>query len=105
MINRSDYLLAALGYPIPAIALFVLLNEEKKDLPFLKYHAVQAIAFAVIWVLIFSIVSVLTLGFGAVICGPLILLATLWPAIDAYKGNYTEIPFITDMIKREGWVD
>jgi uncharacterized protein len=102
-ITSDDKLWSALGYPIVIIAIIVLLMETKRVRPFIKFHAVQAIAFnIIIWVLI-TIASLLTLGFGA-ICAPLIWLVTLWPAIDSYRGNYTEIPVISNFIKKQGWV-
>lgn len=102
-ITSDDKLWAALGYPIPLVAIIVLLMEEKKERPFIKFHAIQAIAFnIVLWVLIF-IFSAITLGIGA-ICAPLLWLVTLWPAYDSYQGKYTEIPVITNFIKNQGWV-
>jgi len=102
-ITSDDKLWAALGYPIPLIPIIVLLMEDKKDRPFIKYHAVQSLAFNVaLWVLIF-IFSAITLGFGA-ICAPVIWLVTLWPAYDSYQGNYTELPVVTNFIKNQGWV-
>jgi len=102
-ITSDDKLWSALGYPIPLIAIIVLFMEEKKNRPFIKYHAIQSIAFNVIlWILIF-ILSAVTLGIGA-ICSPLLWLVTLWPAFDSYKGNYTEIPVVTNFIKNQGWV-
>jgi uncharacterized membrane protein len=101
-ITSDDKLWSALGYPIPIIALIALLMEEKKERPFIKFHAVQALVFnVVIWILIF-VVSVITLGFGA-ICAPLLWLVTLWPAYDSYRSNYTEIPVISNFIKNQGW--
>lgn len=103
-ITNDDKLWAALGYPIPLIAIIVLLMEDKKDRPFIKFHAIQSIAFnVVLWVLIL-IISTVTLGIGAV-CAPLLWLATLWPAFDSYNGKYTEIPVITDFIKKQGWTE
>jgi uncharacterized membrane protein len=102
-VTSDDKLWAALGYPIPIIAIVMLLMEEKKKRPFIKYHAVQSLIFnVVIWVLIF-IVSTVTLGFGA-ICAPLLWLVTLWPAFDSFKGNYTEIPVVSNFLKNQGWV-
>ena len=106
-VTEDDRLWAALSWiPVsplyPLVALLMLLMEEKKTRPFIKFHAVQAIAFnVVLWVLIF-LVSFLTLGFGA-LCVPLLWLVTLWPAIDSYRGNYTQIPVITNFIKNQGW--
>ncbi len=101
-ITNDDKLWAALGYPIPIVAILALLMEEKKDRPFVKFHAVQSIVFNVaIWVIII-ILSAVTLGIGAV-CAPIVWLVTLWPAFDSYNGNHTEIPLITDFIKNQGW--
>jgi len=103
-ITSDDKLWAALGYPIPLISIIALLMEEKKDRPFIKFHAIQSIVFNVaIWVVIL-VLSVVTLGIGAV-CAPLFWLVTLWPAFDSYSGKYTEIPGITNFIKGQGWVD
>jgi uncharacterized membrane protein len=102
-ITSDDKLWSALGYPIPLISIIVLLMEEKKARPFIKFHAVQSLVFnVVLWVLIF-IISAVTLGFGA-ICAPLLWLVTLWPAWDSYNGKYTELPVITNFIKNQGWV-
>lgn len=102
-ITSDDKLWAALGYPIPIIAIIALLMEEKKVRPFIKFHAVQSLVFNVaLYVLIF-VVSAVTLGFGA-ICAPLLWLVTLWPAIDSYGGKYTEVPVVTNFVKNQGWV-
>jgi len=102
-ITSDDKLWAALGYPIALIAIIVLFMEDKKNRPFIRFHAIQSIAFnVVLWVLIF-VISAVTLGFGA-ICAPLLWLVTLWPAYDSYQGKYTEIPVITKFIKDRGWV-
>jgi uncharacterized membrane protein len=101
-ITNDDKLWAALGYPIPLIPIIVLLMEDKKERPFIKFHAVQSLAFNIaLWVIIF-ILSAVTLGFGA-ICAPVLWLITLWPAYDSYQGNYTELPVITNFIKNQGW--
>jgi len=101
-ITQNDKLLAALGYPIPLIALIVLLMEEKKDRPFIRYHAVQSLAVNVIlWI----VMVVLTITVVGAICAPILWLATIWPAVEAYQGKYMELPFVTDFIKNQGWVD
>ncbi len=102
-ITSDDKLWSALGYPIPLVAIVVLFMEEKKARPFIKFHAVQALAFNVAIYLLIFVVSAVTLGFGA-ICAPLLWLVTLWPAWDSYQGNYTEVPVITNFIKNQGWV-
>lgn len=102
-ITSDDKLWAALGYPIPLISIIVLLMDEKKNRPFIKFHAVQSLVFNVaLWVIIF-VLSAVTLGFGA-ICAPLLWLVTLWPAFESYNGKYLELPVITNFIKNQGWV-
>jgi hypothetical protein len=39
-ITSDDKLWAALGYPIPLVPIIVLLMEEKKERPFIKFHAI-----------------------------------------------------------------
>jgi uncharacterized membrane protein len=102
-ITSDDKLWSALGYPIPLISIIVLFMEEKKIRPFIKFHAVQSLVFNIALYILIFILSAVTLGFGA-ICAPLLWLATLWPAFEAYNGKYLEIPVITNFIKNQGWV-
>jgi uncharacterized membrane protein len=112
-ITSDDKLWAALGYPIFIIALIMLFVEGKKDRPFIKFHAVQALALNVGVVAVEIILGVLsaalaavTFGIGAVISciAPLVWLLLLWPAILAYQGKYFEIPVITKFIRDQHWV-
>lgn len=102
-ITNDDKLWSALGYPIPLVAIIMLLMEEKKNRPFIRYHAVQSIAFNIVLGVLILLVSLVTLGFGA-ICAPLVWLAVFWPAIESYRGKYLELPVITNFIKNQGWV-
>lgn len=102
-ITNDDKLWAALGYPIPIVAIIVLFMEEKKNRPFIKFHAIQSIAFNLVLWLVAIIFSTVTIGFGA-ICIPLFWLVTLWPAYDSYNGKFTEIPVLTNFIRNQGWV-
>ncbi len=102
-ITSDDKLWSAIGYPIPLVSIIVLLMDDKKSRPFIKYHAVQSIAFNVALYILIFILSVVTLGFGA-ICAPLLWLVTLWPAYDSFQGNLTELPVISNFIKNQGWV-
>jgi uncharacterized membrane protein len=99
----NDRLLAAAGYPIPLIALIVLLMEDKRNIPFLRFHAVQSLAISVVIFVAGIVLTAVTLGFGA-ICTPVLWLFTFWPAYDSYSGNYTEIPIVTNFLKKQGWV-
>jgi uncharacterized membrane protein len=101
-VTSDDKLWAALGYPIPLIAIIVLFMEEKKDRPFIKFHAIQSLAANVAFFIIATILAVVTLGFGG-ICAPVLWLVFFWWAYQAYQGEMFEIPFITNFIKGQGW--
>ena len=102
-VTSDDKLWAALGYPIVLIAIIVLLMEEKKVRPFIKFHAVQSIAANVVFFVIATILAVVTLGFGG-ICAPLLWLVFFYWAYKAYQGELFDIPVVTNFIKGQGWV-
>ena len=53
--TENDRIMAALSYPIPIVAIIILLAEEMKIRPFQRYHAVQALAAnAILWTVIFA---------------------------------------------------
>ncbi len=103
-ITENDKLMAALCYPIAVImSIIILVTESMKSRPFQKYHAVQAL---VLWAVIFVvllIISCLTFGLGFFLYF-IAWLMLLWPAYKAYKGEYFQVPVITDFIKKQGWV-
>ncbi len=102
-VTSDDTLWAALGYPIVLVAIIVLLMEDKKARPFIKFHAVQAIAANVVFFVIATVLSVVTLGFGG-LCVPVIWLVFFYWAYKAYMGEKFEIPVVTNFIKNQGWV-
>jgi uncharacterized membrane protein len=102
-ITSDDKLWAALGYPIFIIALIMLFVEGKKDRPFIKFHAVQSLALNLIAWVVTIIISVITLGIGA-ICAPVVFLLLIWPAVLAYQGKYFEVPVVTKFLRDQHWV-
>jgi uncharacterized membrane protein len=116
-ITQNDKLMAAISYPIPLVAIIILLVEDMRSRAFQKYHAVQALAANIaLWVVVVVVSCLLTFilgaitafagGFGA-ICGwlPLLLwFITLYWAYLSYQGQYFDVPVITDFIKKQGWV-
>ncbi len=102
-VTSDDKLWAALGYPIVLVAIIVLFMEEKKNRPFIKFHAVQSIATNVVYIIVATVLSLVTLGFGG-ICVPILWLVFFYWAYQAYQGQMFEIPFITNFIKGQGWV-
>lgn len=102
-INENDKLMAALSYPIPIVAIVILLSEANKVRPFQKFHAVQSLAFWVALTVIAIVISLVTFGIGT-LCFPILWLISLWPAYEAYQGKYMEFPVLTDFIRKQGWV-
>ncbi len=112
-ITSDDKLWAALGYPIFPIALIMLFVEGKKNRPFIKFHAVQALALnVVVWIveivlaILSSALAAITFGIGALIgcIAPIVWLLLIWPAILAYQGKYFEVPVITKFLRDQHWV-
>ncbi|MGB8215546.1 MAG: DUF4870 domain-containing protein [Anaerolineales bacterium] len=100
-ITSDDKLWAALGYPIFIIALIMLFVEGKKDRPFIKFHAVQALALnVVLWVVILIISITVILA----ICDPVLWLLMIWPAVLAYQGKYFEVPVLTKFLRGQHWI-
>lgn len=102
-ITDNDKLLAAVSYPIPIVAIVILLAEEMKSRPFQKFHAVQALVVnVVLWAIVFFI-SIVTCGLGAILA--VLWLVTLYWAYKAYQGEYFDIPVVTDFIIKQGWAE
>jgi uncharacterized membrane protein len=109
-ITDNDKLMAALSYPIPLVAIIILLAEDMKNRPFQKFHAVQALAANIaLWVIISvlgCILFVVTLFLGGV-CGIVALLLwfiTLYWGYEAYQGKYFEIPWLTEFLRGQKWL-
>jgi uncharacterized membrane protein len=109
-VTDNDKLMAALSYPIPIVAIIILLAEDMKSRPFQKFHAVQALAAnVVLWVLVgvlACILAAITFFIGG-LCGlvaPFLWLITLYWAYEAYQGKYFEIPWLTEFLKGQNWL-
>ena len=76
----------------------MLFVEGKKDRPFIKFHAVQSLALNLVAWVVTIILSVVTLGIGA-ICAPVVFLLLIWPAVLAYQGKYFEVPVVTKFLQ------
>jgi len=100
-VTSDDKLWAALGYPIVLVAIIVLLMEEKKNRPFIKYHAIQSIAANVVFFIIAFILGITVVG---AICAPVLWLVFFYWAYKAYQGEMFEIPVVTNFVKGQGWM-
>ncbi len=105
-ITSDDKLWALLAYLLsPIVPIIILVMEDKKDRPWLKKHAIQAL----IWTLVVGLVSgILTATvIGSLIGIPLYIagfvFSVIW-AFKAYNGEDVKIPVITDFIKKQGWI-
>jgi len=96
-ITSEDKLWALLSYLInPIVPIIALLMEDKKKRPFIRYHAVHALAFLVAASLSYVLVITVCLS-------PLYLIYAIYLMVKAYQGEYVTIPVITDLIKKQGW--
>ncbi|HET6447076.1 MAG TPA: hypothetical protein VFI27_21135 [candidate division Zixibacteria bacterium] len=93
-ITGDDKLWALLGYIIGFIALLALLLEDKKNRPFVRYHAIQSLMLWAIAVVlsITACLWILPWAYG------------IYVGILAYQGQWVEIPVLTDFAKNQGWI-
>lgn len=127
--DSDDRLIALLSYVtqllLPVIMpIIVLLSESSKKRPFQRYHAVQSLAFTLVFwgiflmaslaVGIFQLIPVLgwILGWLAILMlsclTPIYFIAgiglLLYYGLQAYKGRRFAIPGLTSFLKDQGWI-
>jgi len=100
-VTSDDKLWAMLCYVIPVIvSIIVLLMDDKKNRPFIRAHAMQALIWGVIYGVIGGVTSAFLIGLCILpICW---ILAIYW-GVQAYQGKLVNIPVITDFAKKQGW--
>jgi len=111
-ITEDDKLWALLCYLLwPLGSILVALMEDKKARPYVKYHAVQAgglgVALWVLTLILACILAAITFFIGGLggCCGLVPLLALLYYAYMAYQGDYFDIPYLTDFMVQQGWLE
>lgn len=98
-LTSDDKLWAALSYVFaPIVGIIVLLMEDKKARPFIKFNAVQSIAVSIVLFIVVPIIAVPTFG-----CGAILYFIMFWWAYQAYQGQTVKIPVISDFIRNQGW--
>ena len=101
-ITDDDKLWSLLSYIFtPLIPILMLLLEDKKARPFIKYNAMQALVFGVFYVILSTLLSFVFIG---CIIGVACLGYSIYLGIKAYGGEYVEIPVVTDFCKNQGWI-
>ena len=101
-VTSEDKLWALLGYVLsPIVPVIVLLLEDKKNRPFIRYHNMPALVVGVA-----NVVLSLLLAWTLVLaCVPFIVwVALVYWGIQAYQGQWVKIPVVTDFVKNQGWV-
>jgi uncharacterized membrane protein len=92
-VTQDDKLWALLSYIFcPLVGIIVLLLEDKKTRPFLKYNAVVSI-----------VLGVLSIVLSAICIGVLIWFYAIYLGIKSYQGEMVEVPVISDFVRNQGW--
>ena len=84
----------------PLVPVIILLMKDKKDLPFIKAHNVQALVMGVVIAVLSSVLAALLIGVCIGIIGWILMI--YW-GIQGYQGKYVTIPIVTDFCKKQGW--
>jgi uncharacterized membrane protein len=99
-ITSDDKLWAALDYVFwPIVPVILMLMDDKKNRPFIKFHNIQSLVVGAAIFLITSVIGAVTCGIGLILW-----LVMFYFAYRAYMGETFEIPVITNFIRSQGWV-
>ena len=102
-ITDDDKLWALLSWIFsPIVPIIVLLLEDKKVRPFIKYNAIQALVVSVVGYAISAILSAVLIG---CFTGLALLVYVIYLAIQSYQGNWVTIPVVTDFCVNQGWIE
>jgi uncharacterized membrane protein len=95
-VTQDDKLWALLSWLLWPVAVIVLLMDDKKNRPFIKYNAVLALAFTVVLYVL-----------GTITVGCLLLVGGIYAivlAIQAFQGQWVNVPVLSDFVKKQGWI-
>ena len=100
-VTDDDKLWTALAFVFtPLVPIILLLMDDKKDRPFIKFHNMPALLFGIVWYVVAGVLSAVIIGLCMF---PVGLVLQLFWAYKAYQGEYVEIPLLTDFVKNQGW--
>lgn len=102
-ITSDDKLWALLSWLFWPIGVIMLVMEDKKSRPFIKFHAITSLGLGVVTFVVTSILAALTAGIGGCL-GLLVWAYALYLGIQAYGGKYVEVPLLTNFLKGQGWL-
>lgn len=118
--SDSDRLMAMLAWlsmvilQLPIVSIVQLAAESTKERAFQRHHAVMsllfyvtAIVYEILASVVFTILTAVTLGCGALCLWVIFLVPHglgLYYALRAYNGNRVELPFLTEFAEKQGWL-
>jgi len=92
-ITQDDKLWSLLSYIFcPLIGIIVLLIEDKKNRPFIKYNAIVSIILGILGVI---------LSWACI--GILVWFYAIYLGIKSYQGELVQVPVISDFVRNQGW--
>lgn len=99
-VSADDRLWATLSWiPVsplwPVMSILVLLIEEQKNRPFVRYNAIVSLVTGIALIPL----TVITCGLAA-----LVYIVFFYWAYLAYKGEMVEIPWVSNFVRQQGWV-
>ncbi len=101
-ITSDDRLWGLLSFLLtPIIPILILVMEDKKNRPFLKYHAVPTLILGIVEIIVIGLLNLIPIV-GCI--SSLVWIYNLVLGLKANKGEYVEIPFITNFAKQQGWL-
>jgi len=113
-VTDNDKMMGLLCYVITLlIPLVILLSETGKARAFQRYHAIQSLGLSAAWFIFALLLSIPVCILEALtgVCGfcllPLYFLpwiAALYYGVQAYQGEYADIPVVTDFMIQQGWL-
>jgi uncharacterized membrane protein len=92
-ITQDDKLWSLLSYIFcPLIGVIMLLIEDKKNRPFIKYNAWVSIILGILFIILSSFCIGILVWFYAIYLG-----------IKSYQGEWVEVPVISNFVRNQGW--
>lgn len=90
------------------IGLIMLLTDKGKQSQFIRHHAITSLGLAVAWVALGILLSILAL-IPVVGCLFSILFVVpigvnIYYGIQAYKGEMVEVPYLSEFMRKQGWL-
>jgi len=101
-ITADDKLWSLLSWLLsPLVPIILLLMEDKKSRPFIKYNAMQALIYGIVGYVVASVLSAVLIG---CFIGVGLFIYQIVLALQANQGKWVTVPFLTDFCKNQGWI-